>query len=303
MRLFALSLVLCLTAGPLFAEEVPEVIEADHSKVVTLDATPMDPGEVELDLTYSILGGKFAWERDGKRVKRGGPFLVQSWDTETYIGLFKNVDVIIFQGFQHILDKQNNVNEFFGRRDPDTGEEMEDGTMGPSHGFGRSDLGITGRWRFFNSQEKQLEIAFTSAVFVPTGRRGNLDHIGPSQGFTSLDNTLILTKSIQRWDGTVSIGFNAPLAHMYRTDNYCGSLHTNVAVGYQVFTWWQPEIEVIYSHDFGKHEEHANLASIVVGCLFFVNDHVRLDTGIQQDVLGSSSEQTTAGIFRVALMT
>ena len=77
----------------------------------------------------------------------------------------------------------------------------------------------------------------------------------------------------------------------------------NAAAGYQVFNWLQPEVEVIYSHDFGKHGEHANFASIVVGCLFFVNDHFRFDTGIQQGLFGSATNQTTAGIFRVALTT
>ena len=101
----------------------------------------------------------------------------------------------------------------------------------------------------------------------------------------------------------MSLGFNAPLATMDRTENYCGTLHTNAAAGYQVFKWLQPEVEMIYNHDFGKHGEHANLASVVVGCLFFVNDHFRFDAGVEQGVFGSGTNQTTAGIFRVALMT
>ena len=299
MRVFVSLFIFLSVAGSLFAAEV---IEPQHPKIVVLDATPMDPGHVELDLTYTVLGGRFAWQHNGGRQKRG-TYLVQNWDSETYVGLFKNIDVIVFQGFQHILDKENNVNEFAGIRDPDTDQEVADTTKGPTHGFGRSDLGITGRWRFFNSLEKKLEISYTSTVFVPTGRRSNLDHIGPSQGFTSLDNSLILTKDIRRWSGTLNVGFNAPLATMARTDNYCGTLHTNVAAGYQVFNWLQPEVEVIYNHDFGKHGKHSNLASVVFGCLFFVNDYLRLEAGVEQGLFGSSANQTTAGIFRVALMT
>ena len=150
------GLLLCSCHDVLYAE-VPrsqEVIDSEHAKVVTLDATPTDPGHVELDLTYSILGGKFAWQHNGGRRNRG-TYLLQNWDTETYAGLFKNVDVIISQGFQHILDKENSANEFTRMTDPKTGQEVEDTAMGPSHGLGRSDLGVTGRWRFVNVPEKQ----------------------------------------------------------------------------------------------------------------------------------------------------
>ena len=113
-RIFIFLCVLFSVPAILSAAEVNEV---EHAKVVTLDATPTDPGQVEEDLTYSILGGKFAWQHNGGRRNRG-TYLTQNWDTETYVGLFKNVDVIISQGFQHILDKENNVNEFKGMSDP-----------------------------------------------------------------------------------------------------------------------------------------------------------------------------------------
>ena len=77
----------------------------------------------------------------------------------------------------------------------------------------------------------------------------------------------------------------------------------NFAVGYQILKWLQPEAELIYDHDFGEHGQTANLVSVVLGFVMPVNDHVRFETGVQQDVLGSNKSQTTSGIFSVAFLT
>jgi hypothetical protein len=187
--------------------------------------------------------------------------------------------------------------------DPDTGEAAEDTTEGPTHGFEWGDLGVAGRWRFYDSAEKKLEISYIATVFAPTGRRSNLDHLGASQGYTSLDNSFAFTKDIGRWNSTVNLGYNSPLAHWERTNHYYGTTHANFAVGYQVFNWLQPEVELVYLHDFGGHGQTANLASVVLGLIMPLGEHLRLELGIQQDVLGSNKTQTTSGIFSVAFLT
>mgnify|MGYP001376032677 CR=1 FL=1 len=299
---FLLPVVFLSVSPPLFATHATENITIEeHSKVVTVDATPNDPGQVELWGSYVIQGGKFSWRSGGERENRG-TYLTQIGETQTTIGVYKDIDIGIIESFQHTLDKENNYNEVRDLFDSE-GRAAEDATAGPTHGFGWGDLGVTGRWRFYDSAEKKLEIAYIPTIFMPTGRRSNFDHLGGSQGYTSLDNSFAFTKDIARWNGTVNLGYNAPLARWERTSHYYGTLHANFAVGYQVLSWLQPEAELIYLHDFGGRGMTANLVGVVLGLIMPVNDHVRFETGIQQDVFGSNKVQTTSGIFSVAFLT
>ncbi len=298
-----LGFSLFLWQASLYATHATEnVTIEEHSKIVTLDATTNDPGQVEVWGSYVIRGGRFVWESNGEREKRG-TYQTQTWIAQTTVGVYKDIDIGITEWFQHTLDKANNYNEFRDMMDPDTGGVPEDTTEGPTHGFGTGDLGITGRWRFYDSAEKKLEITYISTVFVPTGRRGNFDHLGSSQGYTSLDNSFAFTQDIGRWNGTANLGYNTPLAPSKRTNDYYGTTHANFAVGYQVFRWLQPEIELIYSHDFGGHGQTANLASVVLGLIMPLGDHVRFELGAMQDVFGSNKVQTTSGIFSIAFLT
>ncbi len=302
-RVFLLLTALLSFAAPLYATHADDNLSIEeHAKVVTVNATPNDPGQVEVWGSYVIQGGKFAWKSNGGREKRG-TYQTQVWDTQTTVGIYKDIDIGIIQWFQHTLDKENNYNEVRDLTDSVTGEAVEDETEGPTHGFGWGDLGITGHWRFYDSDEKKLEIAYIPTIFAPTGRRSNLDHLGASQGYTSFDNAVAFTKDIGRWNGTLNLGYNTPLAHSKRTNDYFGTAHANFAVGYQVLRWLQPEVELVYLHDFGGHGQTANLLSVVLGLIMPVNDHVRFETGVQQDVLGSNRVQTTSGIFSFAFLT
>ncbi|MFA5169019.1 MAG: hypothetical protein WC530_10880, partial [Candidatus Omnitrophota bacterium] len=137
-----LGLLLCSWQCSLYATHADENLAMEeHSKVVTTDATPNDPGQVELWSSYSIQGGKFAWNSDGKREKNGGVYQNQLFQTQLTVGVYKNIDVGIITWFQHTLDKTNNYNEFRDMMNPDTRGPMEDETEGPTHGFGWGDLG------------------------------------------------------------------------------------------------------------------------------------------------------------------
>ncbi len=300
-RSFFLLALFLLFSFPLDAGEPSDRLRLEeHHKVVTMDATPNDPGQVELWGSYVIQGGKFAWKSNGEREKRG-TYQTQLLETQTTVGIFKDIDIGIIEWFQHTLDKENNYNEVRDLFDS-AGEAVEDETEGPTHGFGWGDLGVTGHWRFYDSEEKKLEISYIPTIFVPTGRRSNFDHLGSSQGYTSFDNSLAFTKDIGRWNGTVNLGYNTPLAPSKRTDDYYGTAHANFAVGYQVLRWLQPEAELVYLHDFGGHGQTANLASVVLGFIVLLGDYWRFETGVQQDVFGSNKEQTTSGIFSVAFL-
>ncbi|MFA7254909.1 MAG: transporter [Candidatus Omnitrophota bacterium] len=300
--LIFLGVLLCSRSFSIYAaQDSKSFLIEEHAKVATMDATTNDPGQVELWGSYVIQGGKFAWKSNGEREKRG-IYQAQVWETQTTVGVYNNIDIGIIEWFQHTLDKENNYDEVKDMA-PGPGGPVEDETEGPTHGFGWGDLGVTGHWRFYASVEKKLEIAYIPTIFVPTGRRSNFDHLGSSQGYTSLDNSIAFTKDLGRWNGTLNLGFNSPLAHWERTNYYYGTAHANFAVGYQVFNWLQPEMELIYSHDFGGHGQSANLASVVLGFIAPLGDHFRFEIGVLQDVLGSNKAQTTSGIFSFAFLT
>lgn len=279
-----------------------EILEPVHAKIVTTDASPVDPGHVELNLVYSLQGGSFAWRTSGERYHRR-EFVNHVWDIQANVGVYKNIDVGILQGFACLRDMENNYNEFAGVIDPNTGTEMEDPTEGPYHGGGHGDLIVTGRWRFFQSEKHKLEIAYNPTVVIPTGRRSDLDRLGPSQGYVSFTNMLLFTKDIGRFSGTFAAGYTAPLASKERTGNSAGSYDINFALGYQLFSWLHPEIECLWSQGFQSPGKGAKIFSMVAGVIIPVNDHLRFDAGIQQDLAGSGVNQTTAGIFKVILTT
>ena len=282
------------------AQPSQDDFEVATAKLVTWDAPPNDPGHVELDSAYTLTGARQAWKSNGSRHSRG-LLLTHSFDETFFVGVVKNLDVFVGEGFAIQTDKENNYNEVKGLVDPATGEDMEDSTMGPAHGHGIKDLTTGARWRFYNNESKQLSLAYVPQVQIPIGRRSNFDHLGPSQGFTSMDNRLVMTKNFGRLNTDVNLAYSVPFAKMKRTDNYCGTLNTNLAFGYQLTRWLQPEIEFLYNHSFNKTESDANLFSMVFGLIMPVNSHVRLDVGMIQDILGSNANQTTSGYFRLVL--
>ncbi|OQA40219.1 MAG: hypothetical protein BWY49_01018 [Candidatus Omnitrophica bacterium ADurb.Bin314] len=59
---------------------------------------------------------------------------------------------------------------------------------------------------------------------------------------------------------------------------------------------------MIYEHDFEQSGKGSKLVTMVFGAIIPVNDHLRFDLGVQQGLFGSGADQTTAGIFKVALI-
>jgi hypothetical protein len=80
-------------------------------------------------------------------------------------------------------------------------------------------------------------------------------------------------------------------------------LNTDLAAGYQIMRWLQPEIEFLYYHDFEKHGKGGKLFSMVFGLIVNFSEHIRADVGLVQDIGGSGKDQTTSGIFRLVLLT
>ncbi|MFZ5802610.1 MAG: transporter [Candidatus Omnitrophota bacterium] len=284
-------------ASLVFAGEPPA---PEPAKLVVTDATPVEPGGVELNFVYTLLGSKKQWATDGGRHSRK-LLREHAFDSVVNIGLFRGFDVGIAQGFSLLTDKENNYDETGGEVDPATGEPL-DATDGPHRGHGRSDLAVNGRWVFYQAQEESLRFAYIPSVVIPTGRRSNYDHLGPSQGYPSMGNLLAVTKDFRRWTATANAAYEVPLQNRRHTEDAAGTLSFGLGAGYQLFSWFQPEAEILYGQDFEVEGKGAKGVSVAVGAILPVHEHFRFDLGLVQDIAGSGREQATSGVFKLIVL-
>lgn len=276
------------------------VFQPEATKLTVVDATPVDPGHVEWVNTYSITGSKKQWETNGRCIRRK-LLREHGFETQANIGIFKGFDFGVTQGFSYLLDKENNYDETGGATDG-SGESLDE-TDGPHRGHGLTDLILNARWRFHQSQDETLRVAYVPSITIPIGRRSNLDHLGPSQGYVSMGHVLAVTKDIHRWTMSGNVGYEVPLAHKARRENDAGTMTLAAGAGYHVFDWLKPQVEVIYGHNFEQSGKGSKLISMVLGAIIPVNDHLRFDVGCVQDIAGSGTDQTTSGVFKFALLT
>ncbi|MCM8775795.1 MAG: transporter [Candidatus Omnitrophica bacterium] len=276
------------------------ILEPEPAKLILVDATPVDPGHVELNLSYSIAGAAKQWQTSGNRSERKH-YRMHSFDSVTNIGILDGLDIGLTQGIAILRDKENNYDETGGAVDPDTGESLDE-TDGPHKGHGRSDLIVNARWRFYQNRDQCLRFAYVPSILIPTGRRSNFDHLGPSQGYPSLTNTFAVTKDFSRVTTSANAGYAMPLERMDDTGNSAGALNLGWGIGCHVCHWLQPQTEVLYSHNFERHGKGGKVVSLVFGFIMPITDHVRLDTGIVQDIGGSGNDQTTSGIFKIVTL-
>lgn len=316
-RIFLINFLIMITAfgvvpGVVYAKDDPrnktfpteetEVFEPEATKIVLVDATPLDPMKIEWSTSYSITGSGKQFQTNGGRTGRK-LFRESSFQSTVNFGVVEGFDIGITEGFSILADKENNYNEVDALIDPATGDPLEDTTDGPHKGHGWQDMTVNGRWRFYQSCDKTLRMAYVPYFVIPIGRRSNLDHLGPSQGYVSMGNTLAVTKDIKRWTMSGNLGYEVPFAHKKRRENSAGTMTLGGGAGYHIFDWIQPQIEMLYAQEFQSPGKGAKLFSMVFGAIIPVNDHLRFDVGMVQDIAGSGADQTTSGIFKLVLLT
>ncbi len=281
--------------------EETDVFEPEATKLVLVDATPLDPMKIEWSTSYSISGSDAQWQMNRGHTDRN-LFKENSFQSTVNFGVIDGFDMGITEGFSSLIDKANNYDETGGATDPDTGESL-DQTDGPHKGHGFQDMTVNGRWRFYQSCNKKFRLAYVPYLVIPVGRRSNFDHLGPSQGYVSMGNTLAATKDIKRWTMSGNLGYEVPLARKKRRENSSGALTVGGGIGYHLFDWFQPQIEALYLQEFKSPGKGTMLFSMVFGAIIPINDHLRFDLGMVQDIAGSGTDQAISGIFKIVLLT
>jgi len=272
-------------ASVCMAEDIPAAREAaekeemvpEHGKLNTADATPVDPGHIELEFGYSYIRAKRQWDSKGKSRSRG---LCEEHATglSLTVGALEDLDFNIGMDYLWLHDKDN---------------------AGATRGDAIGDLSLGGRYRFFKNESLHLEAAYISGFTIPTGTRSNSSRLGTSQEFWSWDNTLAFTKDWGRWTTNADLGYSLPFGE--RRGDARGVLGANVAVGYQLLDWLQPEVELNYAREFIKRAGDAQDLAVTAGLVMPINERWRVNLGVQQSVWGKNTDKATAFVLGVKL--
>lgn len=251
----------------------------EHGKAATADASPVDPGVLEVEVGYAPV-----WS------ERGGvagfhlaenAFAHGFGGTLTY-GVVSGLDVKLSSGFGAVYDRTARL------ADP----------AAPVDGAGASDLGVGARWRFLQLSEQSLELAVTADATIPTGTSAGPHRLGLSQEFWSARGALVATKDWGDFTANGEVAWATPIS------GDAGGLRSvaqvNAAVGWQVAPWLQPELELNYQAAIGPGS-HVLTATAGVVAPFGAGN--RVVAAVQHAVWGQNATQTSGAIlaFKTAL--
>jgi len=257
----------------------------EHGKISTADATPVGRHAMEIELSYGP-----TWTRSGfGGFERTGPSQTHPVELAFTYGIRDDLDLTITMGYGTAYDAHY-------RHDPG------DSIAGPTHGDGHTDDAVSLRWRFLQEGAAALDLALVSGFVVPTGARASVDSVGLSRECWSWDSALVLSMDLGRWTGNLELGVS--LLIPFEGEAYEGATLTNVAFGYHVLDWLQPELEVNYQHTFKQGSDPAeDHLALTAGLVAPFGDGYRLTAGVLQSAWGHHTIATTTAVlaFKVAL--
>jgi hypothetical protein len=261
----ALALLLgLLPAVPLAAaSEPPLAVEArldapppggapEHGKAFTGDATPVEPGRVEVEVAYAPSW----WATAGAVDRLGGD--QHQMAAAVGVGLLRDVDARLVVGWSLV-------------------HAVPEAPGAPTSGSGLTDTTVAARWRFLSIAEPAIDLAVSAAVTIPTGTRAGPDHLGTGGESFGLGGSITASADLGPVTAGLELGFSAPLRAAGSSD--VGLLSCNAAVGYQVLPWLQPELELNYQHEIELGEERDERVLWATAALVVPLDAVRVLAG------------------------
>ncbi len=194
----------------------------EHGKAFTGDATPVEPGHVEVEVAYAP-----SWWATAGAVDRaaGDQHLVAA---AVGVGLARDLDARVVLGWSTV-------------------HATPASPGAPAAGTGLADTTVAARWRFLSLAEPGIDLAVSVAVTAPTGTHTTQDQLGTSAEAWSVGGALLASADWGRLTAGAELGLSAPLAT--RGSNDVMLLVCNAAVGYQLLPWLQPEVELNYQHE------------------------------------------------------
>jgi hypothetical protein len=274
----ALLLVPILAGGTARAEGASPASEAEppgpeHGKISTSDASPVGARATEVELSYGP-SWNLHGEGDFDRSARGHSHALGL--AVTY-GLVDDVDVSVEVGYGTAYDAAY-----------DGGA----GTAGSAHGQGLTDSAAGIRWRFLT--RPGLDLAWKSGLVLPTGAKATSTKVGLTQSFWSFENAVVASKDFGPFTADAELGYSLPFGSKRGDDR--GTLFANLAGGWQVLPWLQPELELNYERSYEAGPERE------VRCLYVTGGVVapfgagyRITAGVQYAAWGQHTGQSING--------
>ncbi|RLA88724.1 MAG: hypothetical protein DRG20_05680 [Deltaproteobacteria bacterium] len=253
-----------------------EELAPEWAKLATDDAGTVGKGGIEIEFGYTFNYAKKAMDNDWHKEDRG-ILREHEFGLSIAYGILDNLDISADTGYANLYDHDS---------DPEKGE-------------GFCDLGLGIKYRFLKLKSLDLELAYITSLSIPTGRFSDSHRLGPSDEFWAWENKIALSRDFGKLTMNMDFGFSLPFGK-YR-ENERGTLSYDLAVGYQIVKWLQPEIEINYEHGFVKDEDDNDSIFLTAGFIMPLTDHFKGKVGLQQTVTGRNTDYTTSIILALTL--
>jgi len=240
-------------------------ITPEHGKVNTGDATPVGAGVLEVEFGYAP---SWARRRGWGSFDESAPAYEHGFGLSLTWGPIEALDLGIETGYALIHDES----------DPEA-----------TDGHGHGDGAVGARWRFLSAPS--IDLAVTTGATLPTGADGSPRRLAVSQGYFSWDSALVASWDAGRATGNVEVGFSLPLGS--DREGARGVMVGNLAFGYHVLEWLQPEVELNYEHELAVGAE-ADLLASTLGVVVPWGAGNRVTAGVQQALWGQNTAAFTA---------
>ena len=267
-----IAAIFAFTPLQVFAQEQ---IEAETSKLATEDAPTTSPGELEIEVGYGRTEASRYFDQDN-HLEHRKVALNNEVGTKITYGILDNLDASVGYGWASLLDSE---------------EEAHDG-----QGAGDTSLGF--KWNFYSCEENGLSLSYSPNIIFPTGESGTSARLGVSQEFYSVDQLLILTYINEAFTMNIDSGYVLPFGN--EREDSRGEYLADVAFGYQLKEWLQPEVELNYAHGYVHNDSDSDSLAITAGFIMNVAEDWRIDLGAQQVLYGRNSDLSTSVITNIS---
>lgn len=268
--------VIALLLVMLPSRMLARVTEAETTKVNTEDAIPDEPGDTEVELTYSYTDADQAFDANNDRFDILGNRKHQL-DLTISHGFTEQLEAAVKFGWANVRDLDS---------DPQSGE-----------GFG--DLDLKMKWLFLASETYGLYLAYVPGISIPLGDATTNTELGPSQNFFGFVQQVIVTAVAEKFNGSFEGGFGLPLGE-HREDSRA-LVNVNMALGYQLTGWLQPEVELNYGKNFFDQAADEEFLAATIGAIMNLAPSARLDVGVQRVFYGENTNRSTVASMNLSV--
>ena len=251
------------------------VFRYQHSKLFTADPYPVAPGHVQVKTSYFFVTADRAFGPP-PGFQPLVPYTEHVGRLAVEAGVARNLDLGVTAG-TGVLDTP--------RLSP------ADTTM---HFYSLFSI-----WQLWSSQDNQAAIAYTPTFFYVFGRRDNPLLFSPSKNDYAFDNRITLNKDIGALNLTNNLDIGFITIFGDQAPCLTGIFTANLASGYQIGNWLQPEIEIGYFHESIPGLPVTDALLLSGGVLVFYKNF-RLEIGGAQVVVGSNIDNVTIGLVSLA---